>query len=234
MLPAFVPAATLAALLVALAAPAAAQQGIYTCTDAKGRRLTADRPIIDCIDREQTELNPGGGARRKIGPAPTAAERAAEEEKARLQEAERNRQADDRKREKALVTRYPSRAVHDQERAQALATVDSVAAAAQQRIKELVTQRRQLDSEVEFYKIDPSRMPAKLKRQVEDVDKQLDAQQRFVAQQDVEKVRVNTRFDEELSRLKLLWGQQGTPEPTTVAARAGASASRPASSSATR
>lgn len=222
----------LAALLAAFAAPALAQ-GIYTCTDAKGRRLTADRPIIDCIDREQTELSPGGIVRRKIGPSLTAAERAAEEEQARRQEEERNRLADDKKREKALVTRYPNRAVHDQERAQALAMVDSVTAAAQLRTKELMVQRRFLDREVEFYQIDPSRMPPKLKRQIEDVNKQLDAQRRFVADQEVEKVRVNARFDEELARLKLLWAQQqGTPAPT-AAARA-ASASRPASSSATR
>lgn len=222
----------LAALLAAFAAPALAQ-GIYTCTDAKGRRLTADRPIIDCIDREQTELSPGGIVRRKIGPSLTAVERAAEEEQARRQEEERNRLADDKKREKALVTRYPNRAVHDQERAQALAMVDSVTAAAQLRTKELMVQRRFLDREVEFYQIDPSRMPPKLKRQIEDVNKQLDAQRRFVADQEVEKVRVNARFDEELARLKLLWAQQqGTPAPT-AAARA-ASASRPASSSATR
>ncbi|WP_432214584.1 DUF4124 domain-containing protein, partial [Salmonella enterica] len=40
--------------------PAWAQGGIYTCVDAKGRKLTADRPILDCIDREQKELNASG------------------------------------------------------------------------------------------------------------------------------------------------------------------------------
>jgi TolA-binding protein len=226
-------AGLLAALLAAFAVPASAQ-GIYTCTDSKGRRLTADRPIIDCIDREQTELSPGGIARRKIGPAPTAVERAAEEQKLRRQEEERSRQADDKKRERALVTRYPERAVHDKERAEALALVDSVTAAAQKRTKELQVQRKFLDGEVEFYQINPSRMPPKLKRQIEEVDKQLDAQRRFVADQEVEKVRVNARFDEELSRLKVLWAQQqGTPVPATTVARA-ASATRPASSSATR
>ena len=80
-------------------------------------------------------------------------------------------------------------------------------------------------------------MPPKLKHQIEDVDKQLDAQRRFVADQEVEKVRVNARFDEELPRLRALWAQlQGTPVPVpvpTTVARA-ASASRPASASAIR
>ena len=236
MVPSTFLAGILAGLLAAGAGPAVAE-GIYTCTDAKGRRLTADRPIIDCIDREQTELSSGGLARRKIGPSLTAAERAAEEDKARRQEEERSRAADEKKREKALVTRYPNRSVHDKERAEALALVDSVTAAAQRRAKELQVQRKFLDGEVEFYQINPARMPPKLKRQIEDVDKQLDAQRRFVADQEVEKVRVNARFDEELSRLRALWAQlQGTPVPVPVPATIAraASASRPASSSATR
>ena len=43
-----------------LAVPAQAEQslvqGIYTCTDAKGRKLTSDRPIPECHDREQRVL----------------------------------------------------------------------------------------------------------------------------------------------------------------------------------
>ena len=240
MLRSSVSAGLLAALLGAFATPAAFGEGIYTCTDAKGRRLTADRPIVDCIDREQTELSPGGLTRRKIAPTPTAVELAAEDVKLRRQEEERSKLADDKKRERALVTRYPTRPVHDKERAEALALVDSVTAAALKRTKELQVQRKFLDGEVEFYQINPSRMPPKLKRQIEEVDKQLDAQRRFVADQEVEKVRVNARFDEELARLKVLWAVQAAgsaavaPVPTiapATVARA-ASASRPASSSA--
>ncbi len=202
----------------------ASAQGIYTCTDAKGRRLTADRPIIDCIDREQTELSNGGLPRRKIAPTPTAAEQAAEEEKAKRLEEQRIRVAEDKKRERALVTRYPNRGLHDNERAVALALVDSVTAAAQKRTLELLAQRRTLDGEVEFYKIDPSRMPAKLKVQIADVDAQLAAQKRFLTDQDIEKVRVNARFDEELSRLKALWAQDSAV-PAAASARVAASAS---------
>ena len=225
-------AATVRSVAIAMAALAtqAGAQGIYTCTDAKGRRLTADRPIVECIDREQTELSPGGLPRRRIGPTPTAAERAADEEKARLALEDRNRLADEKKREKALVTRYPTRVVHGKERAEALELVDSVTVAAQKRTKELLTQRKFLDNEVEFYKLDPSRMPAKLRRQIDEVDKQLDAQGRFVADQEVEKVRVNARFDEELARLTVLWARQGLE---SAAART-VPVSRPASSSATR
>ena len=51
--------------------------GIYTCVDRNGRRLTADRPIAECLDREQRELGPSGIVRRQIGPSLTEQERAA-------------------------------------------------------------------------------------------------------------------------------------------------------------
>ena len=36
-------------------------------------------------------------------------------------------------------------------------------------------------------------------------------QERFIAEQDAEAKRVNTRFDEQLARLKQLWAQQAAP-----------------------
>jgi Domain of unknown function (DUF4124) len=214
-------AAVLAAALASIAGAVAAE-GIYTCVDGRGRRITADRPIIDCIDREQTELSTGGLPRRKIGPSLTAAERAAEEEKQRRAAEESSKALEEKKRERALVTRYPNRAVHDKERAEALTLVDSVSAAARKRTGELQTQRGFLDRELEFYKLDPARTPPKIKRQVDEVDAQLAAQKRFLAGQDVEKVRVNTRFDEELARLKVLWAAEGGV-PVNVAKTASAS-----------
>ena len=50
--------------------------GVYTCTDAKGRKLTADRPIAECTDREQKILNPSGTVKAKVGPSLTAQEKA--------------------------------------------------------------------------------------------------------------------------------------------------------------
>lgn len=216
-------AAALAGLLTAASGPAAAQ-GIYTCVDSKGRRHTADRPIVACIDREQTEMSAGGLAKRTIAPTQTAVERAAAEAKARQEAQERSRAEEQKKRERALVTRYPDRDLHDRERAEALALIDSISATAHKRTEPLMQQRNYLDGEVEFYKIDPSRMPAKLKRQIVEVDQQLAAQKRFLVDQEVEKLRVNARFDEELARLKALWAQNSAATVATVA--------RPASSSA--
>jgi len=103
------------ALVAVAMAPSVLAQSIYTCVDAKGHRLTSDRPILECNDREQRELSPGGRVVRSIGPSMSPNERAAEEEKARLIAEEDKRQAETRKRDRVLLTRYPTQAAHDKD-----------------------------------------------------------------------------------------------------------------------
>lgn len=205
-----------AAFILGCSGELARAEGIYTCIDAKGRRLTADRPIRECIDREQKELNASGTVKRKIGPSLTAEERAAEEEKARLAAAERSRIEEEKKRDRALLTRYPNRGAHDKERQVALARVDEATAMARKSIDDLVLAHKRLEAEMEFYAKDPSKAPAKLKRQIEENQQHVAAQQRFIANQDGEKRRINVQFDEELARLKQLWAQADPPAAAAV------------------
>ena len=187
-------------------------QGIYSCVDAKGRTLTADRPIAECTDREQKVLNPSGTLRGKVGPTLTAHERSELEAKERAQVEEQARLAEEKRRNKALLVRYPNKTVHDQERATALAQVDIVKQAALRRSEELTRQRAPLLEEMEFYKKDPPKAPGALRRQLDEVGQSIAIQQRFISDQDAELKRVNIRFAEELVRLTQLWAQQaGTP-----------------------
>ncbi|HXD42975.1 MAG TPA: DUF4124 domain-containing protein [Ramlibacter sp.] len=199
---------------------------IYSCVDAHGRHLTADRPIAECIDREQKQLNPSGTVKRKIGPSLTAEERAAEEEKVRQAIEERNRLAEEKKRERALLVRYPDRGAHDKERTAAILLIDEAIVAASKSIDELLAARKRLDTELEFYGKDASKVPAKLKRQIEENEQHIAAQRRFIANQDNEKKRINTQFDEELVKLKQLWARRAAPVTPTAATPA--SAVRPA------
>lgn len=187
--------------------------GIYSCTDAKGRRLTSDRPIRECADREQLLLNPSGTVRAVVPPSLTGPERAALEAKKRREAAEQARQAEERRRERALLVRYPNRATHDKERTEALSQITVVRQAAMNRVKELQRQRKELDIELEFYAKDPEKVPPSLRRLVDDNEKSMAVQERFIADQDAEMVRVNARFDEELQRLQQLWAQIAAPAP---------------------
>ena len=196
---------------LALAGPVSAQApevGIYTCIDAKGRKLTSDRPIPDCIDREQKLLNPSGTVKGKIGPVLTERQRAELEATEKAEMEERARLAEEKRRDRALRVRYPNREVHDRERVEALAQVTLVIATATLRAKELQEQRVAIDRELEFYQKDPSKAPPLLRRQIDENTQNLAVQQRFIADKQGEIKRVNDRFDAELVRLKQHWQLQ--------------------------
>ena len=178
---------------------------IYTCIDKQGRKLTSDRPITDCIDREQRELGPSGTVRRIIGPTLTDHERAAVEALRRQDQEERTRIIEERRRDRVLLARYPDKATHDAERAAAVALIDEVSDAAAGHILALRQQRQTLDVEMEFYRKNPSKVPMTLRRQLAENDESVQEQQRFLAGQAQEKRRIHQRFDAELAQLRRLW-----------------------------
>jgi hypothetical protein len=202
---------------VALAQPVTPASGIYSCVDKSGRRLTSDRPIPECIDREQRELGPTGTVRRVIGPTLTEHEREALEIQRRKNLEERNRIAEERRRERVLLARYPDKAAHDAERAAAITHVDEVTATAKKRIAELQERRKKIDVEMEFYRKDPAKAPMQLQRQLLENTEEVAEQQRFIAGQDQEKRRVHQRFDAELVQLKELWAARAAPAPAQAA-----------------
>ena len=198
----------MALLTLAWTAVASAQtntQGIYTCVDSKGRRLTSDRPIIECLDREQRVLGNTGTTKRVVPPSYTADERARMDAERRKEQEAQARLAEEKRRDKALLIRYPNKAVHDKERTDALLQIDDVMQAVSKRLVVLQQDRKQIDAELEFYKGDASKAPPWLKRQIEDNEQQVKVQRRFLDDQQQEKQRISLRFDEELGKLRQLW-----------------------------
>ncbi len=191
---------------------------IYTCVDKNGRKLTSDRPIAECVDREQRELSPSGTVRRTIGPTLTAHERAAVEAQRRKDNEERLRAIEERRRERVLTTRYPDKATHDIERNAAVSLLDGASIAATQHIQALRDERLRLDMEMEFYRNNPSKAPMTLRRQIAENEENIQERQRFLGAQAQEKRRIHQRFDAELAQLQRLWAEQkmlpslGVPE----------------------
>lgn len=181
------------------------EPGIYVCVDARGRRITSDRPIPECLDREQRELSSTGATRRVVPASLTGDERERLQAQAQQEAAQRAKANEERRRDRALLSRYPSQRKHDEERAKQLAQVDEVIASIHLRSQDLMKQRAALDLEMEFYKATPSRAPSWLQRRLEDNAQQMEGQKRLEANQGLEKQRINSRFDEELGRLRQLW-----------------------------
>jgi hypothetical protein len=143
--------------------------------------------------------------RRRLEPTYTAREQAEREDRERQAQQQAARLLEERRRERALLIRYPNAAAHDRERAEALVQIDAVISAARKRLGELAEERRKIDDELEFYAKDVAKAPDSLRRKFDDNNKSMTVQNRFIADQDDEKKRVNARFDEERTRLRPLW-----------------------------
>jgi Domain of unknown function (DUF4124) len=189
---------------LALVAFGAAAQGIYTCTDSHGKRITSDRPIAECLDREQRVLNKDGSERQRVGPSLTAEERARQDEQQRKRLAEDSARRDAARNDRNLLGRYPNRAAHDRARNSAQEPYAKALEASTRRLATLAEDRRKLEVESEFYK--GKALPPKLKQQFELNEASASAQKEVVHSHEEELKRIRALYDEELARLKLLWG----------------------------
>jgi hypothetical protein len=202
--------------------------GIYTCTDAQGRKLTSDRPLPECQHKEQRLLNRDGSLRQVVPPTLTADERAERDAAERRAAEERAARADAVRRDRNLMARFPSEASHRKARESALDTVRLAMKASTIRLKDLAAERKPLLEEAEFFR--GRALPPRLKQQLESVEASVDAQRSSILTQEAELVRINRLFDVELERLRRLWAgaQPGSLGPVPqVADLAPEPASRP-------
>lgn len=188
----------------ALGASAAQAAGIYSCVDASGRRHTADRPIPECLDREQQLLNKDGSQKKTVPARMNAEERAASEERQRVQVQAEAAQKDAVRRDRNLMLRFPDESSHNKARESALDDLRRGIASSERRLKDLLDERQPLLAETEFYK--GKRLPFKVKTKLEANDAQQQAQRDIIQNQQAEMVRINALYDVELARLKRLWG----------------------------
>jgi hypothetical protein len=224
LLPCAVLAWVAAGEVAAQTPPQGAASGvIFTCVDDKGRRLTADRPIPECLGKEQRVLNRDGSLRTIYPPSQTAEERAEAEARERKMAEARALQNENVRRDRNLMLRYKDEEAHRRARETSLESVRAAIRAAEARMAELARERKPLQDEAEFYKGRP--LPANLRQQLEANDASVEAQRALAHNQQAELERVNALYDVELERLKRLWagappGSLGPLDARTVTASA--------------
>lgn len=177
--------------------------GIYTCVDDRGRRITADRPIAECTDREQQVLNRDGSLRTMLPPTLTAEERAQSEARDRAAAEVRAARADAVRRDRNLMARYPTEAAHHRAREAALDTVRLAMKASEIRLRQLAAEASPLRDEAEFYQ--GRSLPASLKAAIEANEVGVEALRSASTNQAAELDRINRLYDAELDRLRRLW-----------------------------
>ena len=207
-------AAVLALAALCMAGGAQAQQkkgalgGIYTCTDQYGRKLTSDRPISECQDREQRELNRSGSTRRVVPRAMSPVEQQKEAQRQREEKRQAEIARSQQRLDQALVARYPDKEAHDAGRQSALQQSQIIIDGAKLNLASLQAERQKMDEEMEFYKNDPSKVPPALRRALEKNQRDIEQQELAINNQTGEQQRINAAFDEELARLEQLWAQR--------------------------
>ena len=213
-------AARLLLVGTALAAAAGASSAaIYSCVDGNGRRLTSDRPIKECMAREQRLLNADGSVRQVVPPTMTVDELAEAEAKKRQAELERAARQDAIRRDRNLLIRFPNEAAHNRAREAALDDVRKGVKFSEDRLVELERERKPLLDETEFYK--GKKLPLKLRQQLDANDAATAAQRSLVQNQTEEIKRIDARYDTERERLRKLWAgaPAGSLPPASADAR---------------
>lgn len=204
------------ALTASVMAQPSGKMGIYSCIDASGRRITADRPIPQCADREQRMLSPSGVERGRLGPALTEAEMAERLELRRNEQLQQQRLQEQRRRDAVLLARYPERSLHDAARRDALSQMEEMQLLARKRLQELDKEKLELDQELQFYQQDPNKLPARLKAAFQAIENAQIEQRALITAQTNEVQRIHSRFDADLQRLLPLWkSQQAAPSAAT-------------------
>src|SRR6478609_7136002 len=92
---------------------------IFQC-EVNGKKVTSDRPIPECANKEQRQLNPDGSLYRIVKPIPTPDETEEMERKERERLAALANQNDAVRRDRNLMQRFPNEATHKKARDKAL------------------------------------------------------------------------------------------------------------------
>lgn len=198
----------LAALGLALASAAALAQApaapreIHTCKDEKGRTLTSDRPLPECLGREQRILNADGSV-RKIIPAPLTREQRAElEQRQAAEKAAEVRRQEERRRDLMLVSNYKTEAELDQAYIRALEVPVEALKASRARIDEFMKALAAVRKEGEFY--EGKVWPVALRSKLTEIQAGIEAEQRNIGNKSEDIRRVNQRFAADRTRLRQL------------------------------
>jgi hypothetical protein len=148
-------------LFLCLALAAADAEAAFRCVDEKGTTHIGDTPPPACAKVPMYEISRSGSVLRKIDPTPTAEElKAREAETAERKERERA-QAEQRRKDMALLSTYATAAEFDMARDRNVEPVQGRIKSAQERIEAVEKRAKELADEMEFYKAGTSKSAKK-------------------------------------------------------------------------
>src|SRR6266852_1650589 len=198
----------LCSTLLALA-PAAAQERMYKCVDARGKVYYTQVPPPECLGRDTQELNKSGTLIRKnpaaLSPAQAQAREA--ERKKKIEDEERSKE--DRRKNLALLNTYSSEKDIEDARKRALTEAQVAIEDAEKAIAGAVKRRQELEAEKEFYVKKP--MPLKLKQEIANNEIEIRNQTELLDAKKKQISTINAKYDEEKRRYVELTSAKAAP-----------------------
>ncbi len=182
------------------AAPAAAQERMYKCVDARGKVYYTQVPPPECLGRDTQELNKSGTLIRKnpaVIPLSPAQEQAREAERRKKIEDE-EKSKEERRKNLALLNTYSSEKDIEDTRARALAEAQGAIEDTERSIAGAQKRQKELEAEKEFYVKKP--MPFKLKQEIANNEIQIRNQTVLLDAKKKEINTINAKYNEDRRR----------------------------------
>ena len=189
------------ALGLGLSLPAVAR---ITCCEVDGKRTCGDPAPQQCVTRAKTVFSKGGVAKEIEAPL-TAEQIAARDAEAARKKEEEKKAAEQARKDRALLDSYTNEKEIDAARDRSIADIEKNAEQAQNRLETAQAKQKKLEQEKEFYQKKP--MPALLKRQLEENERELATQQQVLAQKDTDIAAVRERYASDKQRYLQLTGK---------------------------
>ena len=178
-----------------LAAPAASQQRMYKCMDAKGKVYYTQIPPQECLGRATDELNKSGRVINRNEVPPTAEQRAAREA-ARTKKLEDDAKAkEERRKNMSLLNTYSSEKDVEDARARALAGTEAAIKASERRIADLQKRQKELEAEKDFYA--KKTLPSKLTMDIRNTEFEIQTQTDSIEAKKKDMSVINAKYDED-------------------------------------
>jgi hypothetical protein len=207
----------LAALAVAFAVaalPVGAQtspQKLYKYVDANGKVYYSERPPVEATGKAMEQLNRQGAVMRQVHAAPTADEVAAAAAERRRKQDDEARLREESRRNQALLDTYASEKDIELTRARALQAVEASVKDAESKLAEALKRQEKLRAETEFYA--KKALPARLKQEIENNEREIAVQREAIAKRDKDVNTINARYDEDKRRFVEITKPKSPPQP---------------------
>jgi len=179
-------------------APAAAQERMYKCVDARGKVYYTQVPPAECLGRDTQELNKSGTLIRKNPAALSPAQQQAREAERKKKIEDEERSKEDRRKNLALLNTYSSEKDIEDARTRALKEAQGAIEDTERVIAGARKRRQELETEKEFYVKKP--MPFKLKQEITNNDIEIKNQTSLLDAKRKEISTINAKYDEDKRR----------------------------------